>query len=102
MGCAAPMKDPGCRNILKPALSRGEIRCIGATTPSEYRKLHEGNAPSSAVQALKVDLRPPRRNDRDMMAQDRYEQFHQSIHARRDRGGVYIQSLSPIGSADKA
>src|SRR6186713_581816 len=25
-------------NILKPALSRGEIRCIGATTPSEYRK----------------------------------------------------------------
>jgi len=25
-------------NILKPALSRGEIQCIGATTPSEYRK----------------------------------------------------------------
>jgi ATP-dependent Clp protease ATP-binding subunit ClpC len=25
-------------NILKPALSRGEIRCIGATTITEYRK----------------------------------------------------------------
>src|SRR5882757_8840087 len=25
-------------NILKPALSRGEIQCIGATTPAEYRK----------------------------------------------------------------
>src|SRR2546430_10360099 len=25
-------------NILKPALSRGEIQCIGATTPGEYRK----------------------------------------------------------------
>ena len=25
-------------NILKPALSRGEIQCIGATTPDEYRK----------------------------------------------------------------
>ena len=24
-------------NILKPALSRGEIQCIGATTPGEYR-----------------------------------------------------------------
>ncbi len=25
-------------NILKPALSRGEIQCIGATTPNEFRK----------------------------------------------------------------
>ena len=27
-------------NILKPALSRGEIRCIGATTPAEYPEVH--------------------------------------------------------------
>lgn len=25
-------------NLLKPALSRGELRCIGATTEEEYRK----------------------------------------------------------------
>ncbi len=25
-------------NIMKPALARGELRCIGATTPDEYRK----------------------------------------------------------------
>jgi len=25
-------------NMMKPALSRGELRCIGATTPNEYRK----------------------------------------------------------------
>ena len=25
-------------NILKPALSRGEIQCIGATTPAEFRR----------------------------------------------------------------
>ncbi|MFB8138533.1 AAA family ATPase [Streptomyces parvus] len=25
-------------NILKPALARGEVRCIGATTPGEYRR----------------------------------------------------------------
>jgi len=31
-------------NILKPALSRGEIRCIGATTPDEYRKYIEKDA----------------------------------------------------------
>jgi ATP-dependent Clp protease ATP-binding subunit ClpC len=31
-------------NILKPALSRGELQCIGATTLEEYRKYIEGDA----------------------------------------------------------
>jgi len=31
-------------NILKPALARGEFRCIGATTPDEYRKYIEKDA----------------------------------------------------------
>ncbi|MGQ9516513.1 MAG: ATP-dependent Clp protease ATP-binding subunit [Anaerolineae bacterium] len=31
-------------NILKPALGRGEIQCIGATTLDEYRKHIEGDA----------------------------------------------------------
>jgi len=30
-------------NILKPALSRGELRCIGATTNNEYKKYIERN-----------------------------------------------------------
>jgi len=31
-------------NILKPALARGDLRCIGATTLDEYRKYIEGDA----------------------------------------------------------
>ncbi|MGI5336585.1 AAA family ATPase [Streptomyces sp. CA-181903] len=31
-------------NILKPALARGDLRCIGATTPGEYRRDIEGDA----------------------------------------------------------
>ncbi len=31
-------------NMLKPALSRGELRCIGATTPDEYRQQIEKDA----------------------------------------------------------
>ncbi|MEN6515589.1 MAG: ATP-dependent Clp protease ATP-binding subunit [Fervidobacterium sp.] len=31
-------------NILKPALARGELHCIGATTPDEYRKFIEKDA----------------------------------------------------------
>ncbi len=31
-------------NLLKPALARGELRCIGATTLDEYRKHIEKDA----------------------------------------------------------
>src|SRR6476661_8758577 len=43
-------------NILKPALSRGEIRCIGATTPAEYRKyIEKDRSLERRFQAVKVD-----------------------------------------------
>ena len=31
-------------NMLKPALARGDLQCIGATTPAEYRKYFEKDA----------------------------------------------------------
>src|ERR1035437_5529775 len=31
-------------NIIKPALARGEMRCIGATTPDEYKKVIENDS----------------------------------------------------------
>ncbi|TVU29820.1 hypothetical protein EJB05_21407 [Eragrostis curvula] len=34
----------GAANLLKPALARGRIRCVGATTLSEYRKYIERDA----------------------------------------------------------
>ncbi|OGX44194.1 MAG: hypothetical protein A3H41_04010, partial [Omnitrophica WOR_2 bacterium RIFCSPLOWO2_02_FULL_45_28] len=45
-------------NILKPSLSRGEIRCIGATTLDEYRKYIEKDAAlERRFQTIMVD--PP-------------------------------------------
>jgi len=42
-------------NILKPALSRGEIQCIGATTPAEYRKsIEKDRSLERRFQAVKV------------------------------------------------
>src|SRR5512142_402438 len=65
-------------NILKPALSRGEIRCIGATTPSEYRKyIEKDRSLERRFQAIKVD--PPSEKETIqvlMGVKDRYEQFH--------------------------
>ena len=44
-------------NILKPALSRGEIQCIGATTPVEYRKhIEKDRALERRFQTVKVAL----------------------------------------------
>jgi ATP-dependent Clp protease ATP-binding subunit ClpC len=65
-------------NILKPALSRGEIRCIGATTPAEYRKyIEKDRSLERRFQAVKVD--PPSESETIevlMGVKDRYEQFH--------------------------
>src|SRR3546814_9304025 len=41
-GKAEGSMDPG--NMLKPALARGELHCIGATTLNEYRKYVEKEA----------------------------------------------------------
>jgi ATP-dependent Clp protease ATP-binding subunit ClpC len=49
-------------NVLKPALSRGEIQCIGATTLDEYRKYIEKDAPwPAASRAITVD--PPSKEE---------------------------------------
>jgi len=43
-------------NIIKPALSRGELQCIGATTLNEYRKYIEKDAAlARRFQSVKVD-----------------------------------------------
>jgi ATP-dependent Clp protease ATP-binding subunit ClpC len=38
VGAGAAEGSVDASNMLKPALSRGELQCIGATTPDEYRK----------------------------------------------------------------
>lgn len=43
-------------NIIKPALSRGELQCIGATTLSEYRKyIEKDSALERRFQTVKVE-----------------------------------------------
>jgi ATP-dependent Clp protease ATP-binding subunit ClpC len=41
VGAGAAEGSVDASSMLKPALSRGEIQCIGTTTPSEYRKYIE-------------------------------------------------------------
>jgi len=66
-------------NILKPALSRGEIQCIGATTPAEFRKsIEKDRSLERRFQAVKVP--PPSEAEAVGIldgVRERYESFHQ-------------------------
>jgi ATP-dependent Clp protease ATP-binding subunit ClpC len=65
-------------NILKPALSRGEISCIGATTIREYRRYIEKDR-SLLRRFQAINVAPP--NEDETLAilegvKERYESFH--------------------------
>jgi ATP-dependent Clp protease ATP-binding subunit ClpC len=65
-------------NVLKPALARGEVQCIGATTLDEYRKhIEKDGALERRFQTIIVD--PPSKEETlDILRglQDRYEAHH--------------------------
>ncbi len=65
-------------NVLKPALSRGEVQCIGATTLDEYRKyIEKDGALERRFQTVNVD--PPTKDQTIEILQglrDRYEAHH--------------------------
>jgi ATP-dependent Clp protease ATP-binding subunit ClpC len=65
-------------NVLKPALARGEVQCIGATTLDEYRKhIEKDGALERRFQTIIVE--PPSKDETlDILRglQDRYEAHH--------------------------
>ena len=81
-------------NILKPALSRGEIRCIGATTPAEYRKyIEKDRSLERRFQAIRVD--PPSEAEALEIllgVKDRYETFHHVAYSREAIEAAVSQS----------
>ncbi len=65
-------------NILKPALSRGEVSCIGATTLKEYRKYIEKDR-SLLRRFQSIQIEPPTSEQTLSILEgvrDRYESFH--------------------------
>ncbi len=85
-------------NVLKPALSRGEIQCIGATTLDEYRKyIEKDNALARRFQEIIVD---PTSTDETVQIlkglRGQYEEHHRvqitddAIESAVDLSGRYI------------
>jgi ATP-dependent Clp protease ATP-binding subunit ClpC len=82
VGAGAAEGAMDASNIFKPALSRGELQCIGATTLAEYRKyIEKDSALDRRFQSVKVDA--PSINDTIKILQgirSRYEDHHNVIY----------------------
>ncbi len=78
VGAGAAEGSIDAANMLKPALSRGEIQCIGATTLDEYRKhIEKDGALKRRFQSIYVQ--PPSVDETIRIIQglrDRYEEHH--------------------------
>ena len=78
VGAGAAEGSMDASNMLKPALSRGEIQCIGATTLEEYRKhIEKDSALERRFQSVVVE--PPSVKQTFNILQglrDRYEAHH--------------------------
>jgi ATP-dependent Clp protease ATP-binding subunit ClpC len=81
-------------NILKPALSRGEIQCIGATTPTEYRKhIERDRSLERRFQAVKVSS-PTEEETIEILRgiKERYESFHRVSYGEDALRAAVFQS----------
>ncbi|MGM0815648.1 MAG: AAA family ATPase [Bacillota bacterium] len=74
-GSAEGSMDAG--NILKPALARGELQLVGATTLKEYRQIEKDAALERRFQPVIVD-EPTQNEAIDILKgiQDKYEAYH--------------------------
>jgi len=82
-------------NILKPALSRGEIQCIGATTPAEFRRtIEKDRSLERRFQAVKVAPPTEEETIRILMGiKDRYEAYHHVRYTEEAiRAAVYYSN----------
>ncbi|MBI2483102.1 ATP-dependent Clp protease ATP-binding subunit [Candidatus Uhrbacteria bacterium] len=78
MGAGAASGSLDAANILKPALARGEIRCIGATTYDEFKK-HVENDPALERRFQLVQVSEPSAESTTAILRGLkpyYEQFH--------------------------
>jgi ATP-dependent Clp protease ATP-binding subunit ClpC len=80
-------------NILKPALARGEIQCIGATTIDEYRKHIEKDA-ALERRFQKILVAPPSLEESVaimMGLKPKYEEHHRCIYTDASiKASVYL------------
>lgn len=82
IGAGATAGTMDAANILKPALARGEIQCIGATTLDEYRKSIEKDG-ALERRFQKIIVEPATQEETLQILEnikDKYEAYHNVIY----------------------
>ena len=76
-------------NMMKPALARGELQCVGATTLDEYRQYIERDSALERRFAPVFVDEPSVEETIEMLRglRDRYEAHHKVTYLRRGAGG---------------
>jgi ATP-dependent Clp protease ATP-binding subunit ClpC len=81
VGAGAASGSMDAANILKPALARGEIQCIGATTLNEYRSIEKDGALERRFQKVIVEPTTPEETLQILQnIKMRYEEHHNVIY----------------------
>jgi len=83
VGAGSASGSMDASNIIKPALARGEIKVIGATTVDEYKKIIESD---SALERRfqKIYINIPSKEDTLLILKqlrDRYEDYHNVVYS---------------------
>ena len=99
VGAGSASGSMDASNMFKPALARGDLQCIGATTLDEYRKYVEKDG-ALERRFQKVNVEPPTRKETLLILhglKDRYEAHHnvqygdEALEAAVSYSSRYIQ-----------
>ncbi len=101
VGAGAVSGEMDASNMLKPALARGELRCVGATTLDEYRKHIEKDA-ALERRFAPIMVEPPSVEETISILRGLRERYE--LHHRvkiKDEALVYAAKLSDRYIADR-
>ena len=97
VGAGGAMGSLAASNMFKPALARGEIQCIGATTVDEYRKyIEKDGALERRFQKILVEQTSPEETLEILKnIKERYENHHNVNYTDEALSCLLYTSPSP-------
>lgn len=107
IGAGSASGSMGASDMLKPMLSRGEMKCIGATTYKEYRQVFEKEG-AMARRFQKVDVKEPSVEETYEMLKglkpifEKHHQVHYSMGALKAASELSARFITDRFLPDKA
>ena len=108
VGAGATGGGMDASNLLKPALARGELHCIGATTIQEYKKYHQQLLDAKEIIATNTDtdmitMAKEEKQDAEARLQDLEHQLTVALLPKdpNDEKNIFLE-IRPAAGGDEA